>query len=98
MMHHLVNIMESTVLEALDEVLRNNEGLCDCDRCRFDIAAIALNRLPPSYVVTAEGAVLSRVKHMKAQNMVDVIRAITEGIDIVCQNPRHDSLKLTINS
>ena len=89
-MRQVVNVMESTVFNALDEVLRKNEGLCDCEHCRLDIAAIALNKLPPIYVVTAEGEVISRVETMKAQKMVDVIKAITEGIDIVCKNPRHE--------
>ena len=88
-MLHLVNITEHTVLEAMEDILKNYDGICTCERCKFDIAAIALNKLKPNYVVTAAGAVMSRVALSEHQNVADVIRAVTDSINIVSKNPRH---------
>lgn len=81
----LINATEMTVLELLKETL-NTKDICKCERCRLDIAAIALNNLPPSYVVTTEGEV---VKTVERQSKVDAIRQIENAIAIVSQNPHH---------
>jgi len=88
-MFRLFNVMEYTVSETLDEVLRSREDVCKCPRCRLDIMAIALNRLPPSYVVTSKGEVIARTNALRQQFKVDVIRAITEAIEIVSKTPHH---------
>jgi hypothetical protein len=43
-----VNIMELLVEEEIDEIIKRLEG-CDCDQCRANILAIALNGLAPRY-------------------------------------------------
>ncbi len=88
-MFRLVNVMEYTVEETLDEVLRSREDVCKCQRCRLDIMAIALNRLPPAYVVTSKGEVIVRTNALRQQFKVDVIRAIAEAIEIVSRTPHH---------
>lgn len=42
------NIMEFAVDAVIDSVIRKF-NCCPCNRCRKDIAAIALNTLPPKY-------------------------------------------------
>ncbi|MDF9409248.1 MAG: Late competence development protein ComFB [Pelotomaculum sp. PtaB.Bin013] len=88
-MLRLVNVMEILVRETIDDILRNYQEICKCERCKLDMAAIALNKLSPSYVVTAEGEVLLRVGSLKQQNKVDIIRVVTEAIDIVSKKPHH---------
>jgi len=88
-MLRLVNVMEIQVQETIEDILKNYQEICRCERCKLDIAAIALNKLSPSYVVTAEGEVLLRVSSLKQQNKVDIIRAVTEAIDIVGKKPHH---------
>ena len=88
-MLQLVNIAEHTVHETLGDILKSYEGICKCERCQFDMAAIALNKLKPNYVVTAEGAVMSRVALSEPQNVADVVRSVTDAIKIVSKNPRH---------
>lgn len=88
-MLQLVNIIERMVFDTLDDILKSYEGICTCDRCRYDMAAIALNKIKPNYVVTAEGAVMSRVASLEPQNVADVVRAVTDGINTVSKNPHH---------
>lgn len=42
------NLMEFVVEAHIDEVIRKF-NCCPCNRCRSDIAVLALNTLPPSY-------------------------------------------------
>jgi len=88
-MFRLVNVMEILVKETIEDILKGHKEFCACERCRFDIAAIALNNLPPSYVVTEEGEVMLRANLLKQQVRVDLIRAITEAIQVVGKNPHH---------
>jgi competence protein ComFB len=63
--------------------------VCDCEDCRLDIMAIALNKLPPQYVVTEKGAVFAAVSEMSHQRMVDLAAAVTEAAVMVSSKPRH---------
>ena len=49
------NIMEAIVEEEL-AVMAPELECCTCEQCRNDMAAWALNQLPPKYVVTQAGS------------------------------------------
>ncbi|MDN5343966.1 MAG: competence protein ComFB [Clostridia bacterium] len=85
----LKNYMEDCVWELLDEVLARDPGACRCAICRYDIAALALNQLPPRYVVREKGVVYSKVAMLEVQHRADIYRAITQALMTVKQNPRH---------
>jgi competence protein ComFB len=85
----LKNYMEDMVCEKLDEILRKYPDICSCERCRMDVAAYALNQLPPKYVVTRKGHMYARIQEMIQQCEATLVVAITKGIDIVRANPRH---------
>lgn len=86
----LRNYMEDLVWQRLDEVLESNPRFCKCEHCRYDVASIALNSLPPKYVVTDQGEAYAKVKSLEQQFTVDVIAAIVKGIQIVSAKPNHD--------
>ncbi len=83
------NYMEEIVMEMLDEILEDI-SMCTCDRCKIDVAAKALNDLPPQYIVTRKGEVFSKVNNLRAQFEVDVISAITKAAILVKRYPNHD--------
>ncbi len=83
------NYMEEIVYNSIDEIL-TDINMCKCERCISDIAAKALNYLPPQYVVTKKGEVYSKINNLKMQFEVDVISAITKAAILVKRNPRHD--------
>lgn len=93
-MFRLVNVMEFLVNETIEEILRVNKNYCGCRRCRLDTAAVALNKLPASYVVTAEGEVLLRAVSLRQQFKVDVIKAVTEALELVRKRPHHQRAEL----
>ncbi|QDR80328.1 late competence development ComFB family protein [Sporomusa termitida] len=84
------NFMEDLVWQRLDEVLTRHPKACGCEKCRYDIAALALNFLPPRYVVTDQGETYTRIKGLEQQFNVDIITALSHAIQIVCQQPHHD--------
>jgi len=63
---------------------------CACERCQFDISAMALNNLPPKYVVTRKGQLYTKLNAFQQQFNVDVISAVSRAASIVSKNPRHD--------
>lgn len=83
------NYMEVCVRDSLVQVL-TSLGVCTCARCRYDIMALALNDLPPKYVVTHKGHIYTKLSALQNQFTVDIITAITQAAGIVSQRPRHD--------
>lgn len=85
----LKNYMEEIVFTSMKEVL-SDINMCTCEMCLLDIAAIALNDLPPKYIVTEKGELYSKINALRQQFEVDVIAAITKAAVLVKRNPRHD--------
>ena len=84
----LHNYMEDIVLSNLN-LLLEKEDMCKCEKCRLDIMALALNRLPSKYVVTQKGHVYAKLAELELQLKADVIRELTRAIEIVKKNPQH---------
>lgn len=83
------NYMEDCVSDMMPSVLAQMD-ICQCERCRMDILANVLNKLPPKYVVTKKGHLYTKLSAIQAQFDVDIIAAITRAATIVGANPRHD--------
>ncbi len=81
----MVNVMERLVAERLDSAFARF-NCCKCERCKLDVTAIALNKLPSKYVV-ADRNIL--VELMALQGNLDVTTAIIQAILKVRDNPRH---------
>jgi len=88
-MPQIKNYMEEIVFNQMKDVL-TDINMCTCDKCMLDIAAIALNDLPPKYIVTEKGELYSKINTLKQQFEVDVIAAITKAAVLVKRNPRHN--------
>lgn len=89
----LKNYSEVAVQALLNEVVDNyqkkNLGICTCESCLEDIAAAALNRLPPRYAVTEKGKIYTSVAFEQIGGKAEVIAAIIHALAIVSKNPRH---------
>ena len=88
-MPQIKNYMEEIVFNQMQEVL-NDINACTCEKCILDIAAIALNDLPPKYIVSEKGELYSKISALKQQFEVDVIAAITKAAVLVKRRPRHE--------
>lgn len=83
------NVLEAMVAREYAELVMTMSGACRCALCREDVMVYALNRLPPRYVATPAGEVLSEV-HMDAdQGRADITVALLEAFRVVSASPRH---------
>lgn len=81
----LLNLNEQLVASRLDEVFEKFR-CCRCDRCRQDVAALALNALPARYVVAAPEDVPSLLEKASSR---EVSAALVKAILQVKKHPRH---------
>ncbi|WP_352168769.1 late competence development ComFB family protein [Proteiniborus sp. MB09-C3] len=88
----LHNYMEDVVYRTIEKILEKDNNTCKCMKCKLDIAALALNNLPPQYTVTEKGILFTKVKEMEKQYEVDVIREIIKAIAVVSSKPHHESI------
>lgn len=80
----VTNANYERVLEVMDKFLTERyKDACLCPRCMSDIAAIALNYLPPHYIADPNDG-----KEIGSP-WVMVETAVTEAIDRVMENPNH---------
>jgi len=84
------NYMEEIVFNQMKEVL-TDINMCTCEKCMLDVAAIALNDLPPKYLVTEKGELYSKINTLAQQFEVDVVAAITKAAVLVKRRPRHET-------
>lgn len=83
-----VNVMESVVESKVDKYI-DLFGLCHCPRCRADVIALALNRLPAKYIVMPKNEALPRIS-MYESNLGAVATAeILWACKAVFDAPRH---------
>lgn len=90
-MTELKNYMEALVLDFIPKYLAEKENACGCDRCQADIAALALNELPPKYIVTVKGELYTQISQLQRQYEADIMMAVMKAQELVSKNPRHPS-------
>jgi len=93
----LYNITEIIAEQILEQIVTNKivdghdiSGFCFCPRCWTDALALALNNLPPRYVVSKEGEVFARTKlEMDYQIQANISTEIMKAMLQVKTNPHH---------
>jgi competence protein ComFB len=85
----LMNLMEYLVSQRVDEVLAKF-NCCNCSKCKKDAIALALNKLPPKYVVKINDPTLDYTKNKSA---AEILTALIQAVLTVRANPRHDEAK-----
>lgn len=80
----MVNLAQRAIEARLEEALAKF-NCCQCEKCLFDIQAIALNSLPVKYVVGNDADINTKLQ----QYQESVVPALVKAIMIVKNNPRH---------
>ena len=81
----LVNLAELLVADRLDAVFEKFH-CCRCDKCKKDVAAIALNSLPAHYVVAEPEALPGLLAQCQTR---EVSSALVRAVLQVKNHPRH---------
>ncbi|GBF32903.1 hypothetical protein DCCM_2000 [Desulfocucumis palustris] len=89
----VVNCTEIAVRELFPEALKSYQqrvnNICTCQRCLDDIVALALNYLPPHYVGSERGSIITSVDYQRLGGRTEVFARICQAIKVVYENPRH---------
>ena len=85
----LKNYMEILMWQQLDDVMASHPGVCKCEKCRYDIAALTMNFLPPRSVVTDQGQMFTKIKALEQQFTNEIITAGTHAVKSVSSTPHH---------
>lgn len=88
-MDELVNLMEETVLNKIDQLWKQTD-YCTCDNCKIDVAAYALNRLPAKYVHSLEGTLIHRFESSTTQTDAEITAVVFQAIQRIGENCHHD--------
>lgn len=88
----IVNIMELLVEEMAAKYI-SLFGLCPCEQCRKDVIALALNHLPPKYVVMPKNNIRPRLAMYESRFNATITAQILHACKEVLENPRHDQAK-----
>jgi competence protein ComFB len=90
--YNLRNYMEDVVGRLADKYMAE-AGACRCEKCRLDVMALALNELPPSYVVTPRGEIFAAIDASYLQKQVDAEVAVLNAVRMVKASPKHENGK-----
>ncbi len=82
------NLLEDAVAKEYEVLKPKVSGFCGCDLCRDDVLVYALNRLPPKYVATDTGEVVSAVSLGVGQPKTDISVMLMEAFNKVMADPR----------
>jgi competence protein ComFB len=89
---NLENLQEEEVLTVLrrlaEEESTRRPDLCTCDRCLVDMAAVALNSLPPRYVADRFNKFPETADELARRGEL-VDRAVRMAINAVSRRPHH---------
>lgn len=86
----LKNEAENLVIRELEQQLKNEDGICKCNDCIVDMAAITLNSVKPLYRFSILGTLYAS-QAMTEQSYADSVKkAVAFAIKKVKKNPSHD--------
>ncbi len=83
------NYMEDIVKDTLEDLVSKKGDICKCGKCKLDMMARALNRLPPKYIVSDKGRIFTKLQEVEVQFRADVARELTKAISHITKNPQH---------
>ena len=85
-----VNVMQILVEEKAEKYMKMF-GLCTCPRCQIDVKAIALNNLPPKYVVMSTGEFVPRLTVYEGKYSSAITAQLLRACKLVMESPRHET-------
>lgn len=84
-----VNVMQVLVEEYAAKYIKMF-GVCDCDHCVADIKAIALNNLPPKYVIMDKRDIIPKLTFYEGKYNSDITSQVLQACKTVMNRPHHN--------
>ncbi|MDR1506894.1 MAG: late competence development ComFB family protein [Treponema sp.] len=86
----LTNEAEKIVITELGRQLESGTGICRCNECVLDMAAMALNAVKPLYRVSLLGTMYTAQAMNETAYAKTVREEVAKAIEKVRKNPSHD--------
>ena len=83
------NIIEEIARDSLNNALELRYDICTCSRCKSDMLAHALSRIPAQYATTETGILYTIIEQTRVEKKVEIARAILGAIEAISKNPHH---------
>lgn len=88
------NVMEEVVHDVLQQYEKDLHLTCNCDRCKDDIMAIALNEIKPHYIVNSKHSPYIRAAHVTdRQSATNILSTVAKAARLVSASPRCENAK-----
>lgn len=84
-----INVMQVLVHEKATKYMQMF-GLCTCRRCVQDVEALALNHLPPKYVVMADHEMIPKLTFYEGKYSSDITAQLLQACKKIMATPHHD--------
>jgi len=82
------NVVEELVKTKVPPITESL-SMCVCSKCVNDVLAVALNHLPPKYVVTRQGQLFAKLHSYESQYAADIMSAVTKACVKIKSDPKH---------
>ena len=83
-----LNVMQALVEDKADKYIKT-AGVCPCPRCRIDVIALTLSKLPSKYVVLQRSDTVPMLSVYENRYSANVLSQLMAACEIVKKHPRH---------
>jgi competence protein ComFB len=94
--HHSDENNHYVVVNVYEELVKQNVltmveymNMCSCEKCISDACALVLNQLPPLYVTTRKGELITQVHQTTQDQHIDLTVKVVQALQMVKESPRH---------
>jgi hypothetical protein len=86
-----VNATEEMILDKVRIAIKNDNEMCKCEKCYYDVCCLVLNGMgAPKYVTSHQGALMSKISSsMSVQAMGVISVEILKALNMVKVKPNH---------
>lgn len=85
-----LNVMQALVEDNADRYIRMS-GTCNCPRCRIDVIALTLSKLPSKYVVVQKSDAIPMLTVYQNRYSTVLISQLMSACEMVRAHPRHST-------
>ena len=87
---YIYNTMENEVVEAVKLMTAKDNDVCKCEKCMYDISALALNNLKPHYITTHTGELFARAGHSNVTDKTQIMMEVARAVELVKSKKAHN--------
>lgn len=85
-----INVMQALVEDKADKYIKS-AGVCSCPRCRIDVIALTLSKLPSKYVVLQKADTVPMLSVYENRYSANILSQLMSACEIVKRHPRHNN-------